>query len=197
MLRSETEVVVAMRIIVLLLVLTLATSLVLSGKLAACGSASNAGEEIVSESRFISYRADTLRPEIHAWGFEGPVTQGLPFVAWANVTDLESGVRNVSLIVGPVLGIETLHELISNGTHYASTISGLATGTLYSFRILAFDMANNSATSYTRTVDMRPITTTTIDPAVTAPIVVSSSLALMGIVIIVSFVYDRRSSRTA
>ncbi len=184
-----------MRTILLLVALTLATSLVLSGNLAACGSGSNAGEEMVSESRFISYRADTLRPEIHAWGFEGPVTQGLPFVAWANVTDLESGVRNVSLIVAPVLGTVTLQELFSNGTHYMSTIPGLATGTLYSFSILTFDMANNSATSYTRTVDMRPVTTTTVDPLVTAPFVVSSSLVLMGLVIILSIVYDRRSSR--
>ncbi len=185
-----------MRTILLLVALTLATSLVLSGNLAACDSGSNAGEEMVSESRFISYRADTLRPEIHAWGFEGPVTQGLPFVAWANVTDLESGVRNVSLIVDPVLGIETLQELFNNGTHYIGTIPGLTTGTLYSFSILAFDMANNSASSYTRTVDMRPISTTTVDPSVTTPIVVGSSLALMGIVIIVSIAYDRRSPHT-
>jgi len=186
-----------MRTIVLLVALTLATSQVLSGNLAACDPASNAVDEMVSESRFISSRADTLRPEIHAWGFEGPINQGLPFVAWANVTDSESGVRNVSLIIGPMPGSETLQELFNNGTHYVSAIPGLTTGILYSFRILSYDMANNSGTSYTRTVDMRPVTTTTIDPSVTAPIVVGSSLALMGLVIIVSVAYDRRSFRTA
>ncbi|RDE15007.1 MAG: hypothetical protein C4K49_06770 [Candidatus Thorarchaeota archaeon] len=178
------------------MVLTFATLLVLSGNPAAFGSAGDTREETLLESSFISYRADTLRPEILAWGLEGPVNQGLPFVAWANVTDTESGVRNVSLIVDPTPGTETLHELLSNGTHYVGTLPGLAIGKLYSFSILAYDMANNSATSYARTIDMRPVTTTIVDPSVTAPIVVGSSLALMGLVIVVSIAYDRRSSRT-
>lgn len=135
---------------------------------------------------------DTLRPEISGWGLEGPVTQGLPFSAWANVTDWESGVRNVSLSVLNNTGYRSKYALGFNGSLYKASIAGLALNATYTLTVIAFDMANNSATSYHRTVDLRGTTSTTIDQSVTAPIVIGSSLVLMGAVVALSVIYDRK-----
>lgn len=138
---------------------------------------------------------DTLRPEISAWGLEGPVEQGLPFSAWANVSDTESGVRNVSLSVHGDNGQRSLYALGFNGSLYRADIPGLAVNATYSLYMIAFDMANNIATSYSRTADLTQRTTTAKDPTVTAPIVVGSSLALMAVVTVLAMVYDRRGTR--
>lgn len=138
---------------------------------------------------------DTLRPEISAWGIDGPAGQGLPFSVWANVTDSESGVRNVSVLVVGNTGYRSLHALDFNGSLYRAGIPGLAVNVTYSLNIIAFDMANNSATSYPRTVDLRETTSTTIDPSITAPIVISSSLALIVLISVVAVFYDRWHTR--
>jgi len=137
---------------------------------------------------------DTLRPEISSWGIEGPVTQGLEFSAWANVSDTESGVRNVSLSVHGNTGYQSLYALSFNGSLYWADIPGLAVNASYTLYVIAFDWANNSATSYPRNLDLRPATST-IDPSVSAPIVVSSSLALMGVITVLAIFYDRRRNR--
>ncbi len=138
---------------------------------------------------------DTLRPEISAWGLEGPVEQGVSFSAWANVSDTESGVRNVSLSVHGDNGQRSSYPLAFNGSLYMADVPGLAVNATYTLYIIAFDMANNTATSYSRTADLTQRTTTTKDPSVTTPIVVGSSLVLMAVVTVVAMIYDRRRTR--
>jgi hypothetical protein len=135
---------------------------------------------------------DTLRPEISGWGLEGPVAQGLSFSAWANVTDSESGVRNVSLSVLNNTGYRSQYVLGFNGSLYRASIAGLALNAIYTLTVIAFDVANNSATSYQRTVDLRPTASATIDESATAPIVIGSSLVLMGVVAVLATIYDRK-----
>lgn len=138
---------------------------------------------------------DTLRPEISSWGIDGNAKGGESFIAWANVSDASSGVRNVSLIVQPNVGPRLEYPLESNGSLFTNAIPPLESNHTHTLFIKAFDMANNSATSYSRVIDRRPVTNTTIDPAVTAPVVIGSSLVLMVIVITGAWLYDRRSIR--
>jgi hypothetical protein len=87
---------------------------------------------------------------------------------------------------------QSLYPLGFNGSLHRADIPGLAVNATYTLYVIAFDMANNSATSYSRTVDLKLSTTTTKDPSATVPIVVSSSLALMAIITVLAVAYDRR-----
>ena len=138
---------------------------------------------------------DTLRPEIEVWNISRSAYEGEPFTAWADVNDPASGVRNVSLIIQDSAMNRTEHELLHNGSYYVASIDRLQFNRSHELWISAFDMANNSATTYHLTVNLIESTYTPIDPWVTMPTVVSSSLALMAMVICLAVVYDKRRAR--
>ncbi|MGY5861928.1 MAG: hypothetical protein RTU09_06100 [Candidatus Thorarchaeota archaeon] len=135
---------------------------------------------------------DTLRPTVEVWNISSSANEGEPFMAWADVIDLVSGVRNVSLIIQDSALNRTEVKLLHNGSYYVASIDRLQNNRSHDLWILAFDMANNSATTYHLTVNLIESTYTPIDPSVTMPIVVSSSLALTAIVICMAAVYDKR-----
>jgi len=135
---------------------------------------------------------DTLRPTIEVWNISRSAYEGEPFTAWADVRDPVSGVRNVSLIIKDSALNRTEYELFHNGSYYAASVDRLQANRTHDLWLLAFDMANNSATTYHMTVNLIESTYTIIDPWVTMPTVVSSSLALMAMVICMAVVYDKR-----
>ncbi len=138
---------------------------------------------------------DTLRPEISTWGIVGDPTSGAPFLAWAKVTDEGSGVRNVSLVVASDFGNSTYISLLDNGTHYTGEVPGLAANHTYSLYVQAFDLANNSATSYSIEVDTHPGRPSSFDPDLAMPMVVGSSLLLAVTATILSLLYHKRRLR--
>ena len=144
------------------------------------------------QQREVAGLQDTLRPTIEVWNISRSVYEGEPFTAWADVRDPVSGVRNVSLIIQDSALNRTEYDLLHNGIHYAASIDRLQANRSHELWILAFDMANNSATTYHLTVNLIESTYTPIDPWVTMPTVVSSSLALMAMVICTAVVYDKR-----
>ncbi len=135
---------------------------------------------------------DTLRPSIEVWNISRSAYEGEPFTVWADVRDPISGVRNVSLIIQDSAMNRTEYELLYNGSYYAASIDRLQSNRSHELWISAFDMANNSATTYHMTVNLIVATYTPIDPWVTMPTVVSASLALMAMVICTAVVYDKR-----
>jgi len=135
---------------------------------------------------------DTLRPSIELWNISRSAYEGKPFTAWADVRDPASGVRNVSLIIQDSAMNRTEYELFHNGSYYMASIDRLQSNRSHELWISAFDMANNSATTYHMTVNLIVSTYTPIDPWVTMPTVVLSSLTLMVLVIGVAVVYDKR-----
>lgn len=139
---------------------------------------------------------DTVRPEISSWNFSLEAKRGEDFEAWAEVSDRDSGVRNVSLVVNPSSADRIKHPLGFNGSLYISEIPALQMNRTYNLFIQAFDKANNSATSYSRSIDLRILTTTQVDPHITfLPVVLSSSVVAV-IVILLACFYDRRMSGT-
>jgi hypothetical protein len=144
------------------------------------------------QQREVAGLQDTLRPTIEVWNISRSVYEGEPFTAWADVRDPVSGVRNVSLIIQDSALNRTEYDLLHNGIHYAASIDRLQANRSHELWILAFDMANNSATTSHLTVNLIKSTYTPIDPWVTMPTVVSSSLALMAMVICTAVVYDKR-----
>ncbi|NWF96019.1 MAG: hypothetical protein HXY34_07725 [Candidatus Thorarchaeota archaeon] len=136
---------------------------------------------------------DTLRPEISEWGLTGDAAGGLAFTTWANVTDVGgSGIRNVTLLITSSGGSSSQHSMAFNGTLFEVTVPPLQFNQTHELRIRAFDMANNSATSYARTVDRRPTSKPTVDPSATMPYVVTSSFVLSVLVSLVATLYHRR-----
>ncbi len=135
---------------------------------------------------------DTLRPSIEVWNISRSAYEGESFTAWADVRDLVSGVRNVSLKIQDSALNRTEYELLHNGSYYVASIGRLQSNRSHDLWISAFDMANNSATTYRLTVNLIESTYTPVDPWVTMPTVVSSSLALMAMVICLAVVYDKR-----
>ncbi|MHA1772450.1 MAG: hypothetical protein ACTSXS_12775 [Candidatus Thorarchaeota archaeon] len=143
----------------------------------------------------ITISQDTLRPEISAWGIVGDPSSGGSFSVWANVSDSGSGVRNVSLVAQQDTGNTTVTELLRDGPLYTRDIPGLPVNHTYTLYVLAFDLANNSATSYSITVDTHPLPPVTFDPNSAMPVVVGSSLLLGGFTILLAIVYHRRTLR--
>ncbi len=168
-------------VVILVAVMILATSIVVG-----TSAATNL------QQRESASLQDTLRPSIEVWNISRSVYEGEPFTAWADVRDSDSGVRNVTLIIQDTALNRTEYELLHNGSYYVASIDSLQSNRSHELWILAFDMANNSATTYHLTVNLIQSTYTPIDPGVTMPIVVSSSLALMAIVICVAAAYDKR-----
>lgn len=136
---------------------------------------------------------DTLRPTIEYWNISATVYQGLDFEVSAYVWDTGSGVENVSLRILNSTSFEWLFELSFNGSHYMAMIPALQLGDTYRLSILAFDKAGNSATSYTRHIDLTH-TTTSVPESATFPIVVASSLVFMFIVIIIAWAIKKQQS---
>ncbi len=144
------------------------------------------------QEREVAGLQDTLRPTIEVWNISRSAYEGEPFTVWADVRDLDSGVRNVSLTILDSAINRTEYELLDNGSYYVVSIGRLQFNRSHELWISAFDMANNSATTYHLTINLIESTYTPVDPWVTMPTVVSSSLALMAMVICLAAVYDKR-----
>jgi len=132
-----------------------------------------------------------VRPTIWAWGIEGEPELGQGFDVWANVTDDDLDIANVTVeVIGPNMSVNNL--LSFNGTFYTGSVPAFPNDGEFSVRIMTYDLANNSRTSGRIYIEYEENYTPPIDPVVTMPIVVLSSVGLMAVVIVLALVYDRR-----
>jgi hypothetical protein len=146
--------------------------------------------QLTSEHPFI---VDTTRPNIYAWGIEGDPLLGEGFDVWAIVTDTLSGLRNVTVQVsGP--NMTAGYHMTYNGTYYVGSVPAFPNDGLFLVRIRALDMVNNSRLSYQEDIDYVSDPVPVVDPVVTLPIVVGSSVGIMVVVSGIALVYDRRKS---
>lgn len=138
---------------------------------------------------------DTIRPEIYEWGLDGTVNNETSFVVWANVSDVGSGIKNVTANLRQDTLDVSEYIMSFNSTFYRVVFPPVESNHTYTIRVRAFDNANNSALSFPRSFDLRIIPGTITDPYVTLPIVVSSSLVLLVLVAVVAREYDKRHPR--
>ncbi|MFW9812983.1 MAG: hypothetical protein ACFFF9_11040 [Candidatus Thorarchaeota archaeon] len=145
---------------------------------------------------------DITAPTIHAWGIEGDPMEGLGFDVWANVSDDEilndddPALRNVTVqVTGPNM---TLNGLMAfNGTFYTGSVPAFPNDGTFRVRIRAFDLANNTRNSAYVNIDFEAEPEIPIDPNITMPIVVTSGIGLIVVVIILARYYDRRRNPVA
>ncbi len=131
------------------------------------------------------------QPDVWAWGIEGEPELGNGFDVWANVTDDGPGIRNVTVRVnGPNMTLSNL--MTFNGTFYTASIPAFPNDGTFNVVLRAYDMTNASRTSYDVNIIFVADPVPYVDPAVTMPIVVGSSLGLMAVVFGVAMFYDRK-----
>lgn len=135
---------------------------------------------------------DETGPTIHTWGISGDVTESLPFIVWANVTDEGVGVRNVSVyITAP--NYTLIEELMYNGSYYQKQMEPFLFQGEYRLQIRAYDLNNNTRTGGYIFVTITSPENVPIDEGITMPIVVTTSVLLAIIVIMAAVMYDKRT----
>nr|KXH73144.1 MAG: hypothetical protein AM325_08045 [Candidatus Thorarchaeota archaeon SMTZ1-45] len=135
---------------------------------------------------------DSNEPDIWEWGIEGEPELGQGFDVWANVSDQDDDLKNVTVqVIGPNMTINNL--MTFNGTFYTGFVPAFPNDGTFSVRIRAYDLENNTRTSTLVYIDFESNPTPTIDPSVTMPIVVGSSVGFMVFVVGLALLYDRRT----
>jgi hypothetical protein len=79
-----------------------------------------------------------------------------------------------------------------NGTFYTGSVPAFPNEGVFNVFIRAFDIANNSRESYDVAITFESDPVIPLDPSVTMPVVVGSSLGLMVVVMGLAVVYDRK-----
>ena len=138
-----------------------------------------------------SYVLSQTNPDIWDWGIEGDPLLGQGFDVWANVSDSDSDLRNVSVQVsGPNM---TLNNLLTfNGTFYTGAVPAFPNDGLFEVYIRAYDMTNGTRTSPHDFIEYEEDPIIPIDPTITMPFVVGSSIGLIVLVIGFAIFYDRK-----
>ncbi|RDE15292.1 MAG: hypothetical protein C4K48_04410 [Candidatus Thorarchaeota archaeon] len=136
-------------------------------------------------------RLADVSPSIYNWGITGRPNMSEPFTVWANVTDDDLDLANVSVYVnGPNT---TIHELMSyNGSLYVEDLDALLDAGTYDIYVTATDLANNTRVSRHEYIELQMETTTVVDPNITMPYVVASSLCIGLVACIVAYLYRQR-----
>jgi len=136
-------------------------------------------------------RLADVSPSIYNWGITGRPNMSEPFTVWANVTDDDLDLANVSVHVsGPNT---TIHEVMPyNGSLYVENLDALLDSGTYDIYVTATDLANNTRVSRHEYIELQMETTTVVDPNITMPYVVASSLCIGLVACIVAYLYRQR-----
>ena len=130
-------------------------------------------------------------PDVWAWGITGEPELGDSFDVWADVTDDDSDVRNVTLhVIGPNM---TLHNAMTfNGSFYNAPVPAFPNSGTFNIYLTAYNMENESRISTNVMIDYDADPEPVIDPNITLPVVVGSSAGLMVLVMGFAMLYDRK-----
>ncbi|MFW9833627.1 MAG: hypothetical protein ACFFEK_06505 [Candidatus Thorarchaeota archaeon] len=141
----------------------------------------------------------TALANIYAWGIEGEPELGQGFNVWANVTnddtvnDNDPGIKNVTVrVIGPNMSVRNLMSF--NGTYYTGSVPAFPNGGTFNVYIIAYNLTDHPRTSTNVLINYDPEAPTPVDPTITMPVVVGSSIAMMVVVTVLALVYDRRQS---
>jgi hypothetical protein len=132
-----------------------------------------------------------VSPTIYDWGIIGRPNESVAFIVWANVTDEDGDLANVSVHVsGPNT---TIHEIMPfNGSLNVINLDAFLEIGIYDIYVSASDLANHTRVGRHVFVEIQAETTDTPDPNITMPIVVVSSLIAGFIVCVVAYFYGKR-----
>ena len=137
---------------------------------------------------------DSMAPTIHNWSHSEIVADEY-FLIWANVTDDESGVKNVTAIADVISGDAngSIFLLEFNGSLYVTDEAILSLNNTYRLWVTSYDNAMNYRISFGRTIDLYPTDPedVTKDPYLTMPYVIGSTIALLAAIILLTIYYTK------
>jgi len=132
-------------------------------------------------------------PNIWDWGYTGRPNASEAFSVWANVTVHEGGlgIANVTInISGPNV---TIHDLMTyNGSFYVVNVDAFPNPGEFLLYVTAVDINGESRDGRTIYITIEEDDKPTVDPRLTLPVVVSTSMVIAVIVIMFALMYDRR-----
>ncbi len=134
---------------------------------------------------------ESSEPDIWAWGIEGEYELGQGFDVWANVSDQDDDLKNVTVqVIGPNMTYRSL--MTFNGSFYIDSVPAFPNDGTFTVRLRAYDFENNTRTSSPFYIDYISTPPPIIDPSITLPIVVGSSVGLMVVLVGFAYIYDRK-----
>jgi hypothetical protein len=132
-----------------------------------------------------------VSPTINDWGIIGKPNESVVFTVWANVTDDDNDLANVTVHVnGPNTAINKIMPF--NGTLNVTNLDAFIDYGIYDIYVTATDLANNTRVGRHIFVEIQADVTTLPDPNLTMPVVVVSSLIAGFIVFVVAYFYEKR-----
>ena len=147
-----------------------------------------------SISSSLILQEDTMAPTIHNWSYSEIVADEY-FIIWANVSDDDSGILNVTAIADVTSGEanDSVFLLEFNGSLFITDEAILNFNNTYRLWVESYDNEMNHRISYGRTIDLHPTDPTDItkDPNLTMPYVIGSTLALLALIVLISFYYSK------
>ena len=148
---------------------------------------------LTSANDFEPSQDDTIRPAIWDWNYTGRPNESEAFSVWANVTDNDGGVGilNVTIhITGPNV---TVHDLMTfNGSFYEADVDAFPNPGDFTLYVSAMDLNYNNRDGRILYVTIEEDVEPTVDPMLTLPVVVSSSIVIAVIVMMFALMYDKR-----
>lgn len=132
-------------------------------------------------------------PNIWDWGYTGRPNASEAFSVWANVTVHEGGlgIANVTInISGPNV---TVHDLMTyNGSFYEADVAAFPNPGEFLLYVTAVDLNNQTRNGRAIYITIEEDDEPTVNPVLTLPAVVSTSIVLAIIVIVFALMYDRK-----
>ena len=149
-------------------------------------------------SNFEPSQSNLLAPNIWEWDYTGRPNESEAFSVWANVTVHEGGlgIANVTInIFGPNV---TVHDLMTfNGSFFEAELEAFPNPGEFLLYVTAVDLNNQTRDGRTVYVTIEENDQPRVDPLLTLPIVVSTSIVIAIITMMFALMYDRRQTEIA
>jgi hypothetical protein len=140
----------------------------------------------------------TTAPNIWDWGYTGNPNASQPFSVWANVTAHPDGlgIANVTMhATGPNV---TRHDLMTfNGSFYELDLEAFPNPGQFILWVSAMDLNDDTRDGRIVYITIEDDTDPTVDPLLTMPAVVSTSILIAVVVMVFALMYDRKQIELA
>ena len=137
-------------------------------------------------------------PDIWDWGYTGRPNASEAFVVWANVTAHEAGLGIVNVTINISGPNVTVNDLMTfNGSFYEADIEAFPNPGEFRLHVSAIDLNNDSRDGRIVFITIEEDGGPTVDPLLTLPVVVSTSILIAVVVMVFALMYDRRQIELA
>ena len=151
-----------------------------------------------SASDFQLAQVPVTSPNIWDWGYTGRPNASEAFAVWANVTVHEDGLGIVNVTINIFGPNVTVNDLMTfNGSFYEANVEAFPNPGEFSLYVSATDLNNQTRDGRIIHITIAEDNEPTVDPLLTLPVVVSTSILIAVVVMVFALMYDRRQIELA